>query len=182
MVFAASHPDRASALVLANTGARFLRSEDYPGGFTPEGADFFLRLVEEGWGTDGASATVSPSGAQDPRFRAWLAKMMRASGSPRAMAAQLRVMLNSDVRSVLPSIRVPTLVLHRQGLAAIPLEHGRYLAEHIPGARLVEIPGEDSVLFTSGGRPDPRCHRGVPHRRATGGARPRPGARDCAVQ
>jgi class 3 adenylate cyclase len=85
--------------------------------------------------------------SRDPRMRAWFAKYQRASASPRAIAAQVRSLMELDVRGVLESIRVPTLVLHRTGFAALPFEHGSFLAENIPGARLVELPGSDSSLM-----------------------------------
>jgi class 3 adenylate cyclase/pimeloyl-ACP methyl ester carboxylesterase len=144
MVFAATHPDRTKALVLANTTARVRVAEDYPAGLPTEAAEATLKLFEDGWGTEEFAAALAPTLSSDRRMRAWFAKYQRASASPRMAAAQFRSILDLDVRSVLESIRVPTLVLHRTTFAFIPLEHGKYLAEHIPGARLVEVPGSDS--------------------------------------
>src|SRR5439155_26157780 len=86
-----------------------------------------------------------PSRASDPAFRRWFARHSRSAASPRAAGAYLRDMLLSDARSILPAIHVPTAVIHRTDYAFVPVEHARYLAEHINGARLVELPGIDAV-------------------------------------
>jgi class 3 adenylate cyclase len=146
LLFAATNPDRTTALVLGNTTSRFLVDDDYPQGLSPESADAFIKFTEAGWGTEDYAAIVSPSVAADPHERAWFAKFMRAGASPRAAAAQWRPVVELDLRAVLPTIRVPTLVLQRRGLYLAGGEHGRYLAEHIPGARFVELDGADSSV------------------------------------
>ena len=146
MMFAASHPDRTIALVLANTTARTLVDDDYPQGLSREAAETILEMIEAGWGTEAFAEAASPDLKTDPRARAWFAKYMRASASPSMVAAQLRPILELDLRAVLQSIRVPTLVLHRREYALTPLAQGRYLAEHIPGAKFVELEGADSSL------------------------------------
>ena len=146
MVFAATQPERITALILGNTTAKLIATDDYPFGLSSEQYEAWLKLAEDGWGTEGFAESVSPSLAADPRMRAWFAKYMRASASPRTYVAQTRAIATLDVREVLSSIRVPTLVLHRRDLALLP-QSGRYLAEHIPGAKLVEIAGSDSILF-----------------------------------
>jgi len=98
-------------------------------------------------GTEAAAAMVAPSRAGDARFRRWFAKMQRAGASPRTSQAFLRVLLEVDVRPALPSVQAPTLVLHRRDAQPITVEHGRYLAEHISKARLVELPGADATLI-----------------------------------
>jgi class 3 adenylate cyclase len=87
-----------------------------------------------------------PSRAGDARFRRWFAKWQRASASPRVAQMLLRAMTEVDVRPVLPLVRAPTLILHRRGFGLVPIAHGRYLAEHIAGAKLVELPGSDVDL------------------------------------
>lgn len=146
MLFAATYPDRTSALVLGNTGARFLLGDDYPQGLTREFVDAYLRFVEEKWGAEEFAAAVSPSVAADAAARRWFAKYMRASASPRTAAAQIRSATELDLRRILPSISAPTLVLHSRDFEFVSIEQGRYLAEHIPDARLVEIDGSDSAF------------------------------------
>ncbi|MFN2590023.1 MAG: adenylate/guanylate cyclase domain-containing protein, partial [Actinomycetota bacterium] len=90
----------------------------------------------------------APSQARDPEFRRWLAKFMRAAATPRAVGAQLRYLFALDARAVLPLIRQPTLVVHTKDVALVPIQHGRYLADHIPGARFVELPGADVAPVT----------------------------------
>ncbi len=98
-------------------------------------------------GGDTRLAGRAPSLVHDPTFREWWRTYLRMSASPGAAAALIRMNLAIDIRHVLPAIRVPTLVLHRAGDRSIPVEHGRYLAEHIPGARFVELPGDDHLPF-----------------------------------
>src|SRR5262249_9521277 len=140
-------PQRTAALVLTHTFARLLGAPDYGIGHTPEQAERrFLRLTAK-WGT-GTTADASPSLAGIPSFREGCARSERRSLSPGALAAMYPVVdLQSDVRAVLPTIRVPTLVLHRSGVRYVRPEHGRYLADHIPGARHVELPGDDYAFF-----------------------------------
>jgi class 3 adenylate cyclase len=95
----------------------------------------------EGWGTEDFAAGLSPSRAQDAEFIRWSAKFMRAAATPRFAAAQERYSFGLDARFVLPLIQVPTLIMNVSDLAQLPPEHGRYLAQHIPGARFVELPG-----------------------------------------
>jgi class 3 adenylate cyclase len=92
------------------------------------------------------AATVAPSRAGDERFRRWWAKLNRAGANPRAAQVFLRALVEVDVRPALTMIQAPTLVLHRTGAQFIPIAHGRYLAEHVPEARLVELPGADPTL------------------------------------
>jgi class 3 adenylate cyclase len=146
MLFAATYPDRVSALILANTTARWLAAEDYPHGLTREFAEAYVKLVEERWGTEDFAALVSPSLARHPHARMLFARYMRASASPRVAAAQVRPVLELDLRSVLPTIRAPTLVLHRRDFVFASVEHARYLAEHVRGAKLFELDGADSAL------------------------------------
>jgi class 3 adenylate cyclase len=148
MLFAATYPDRVSALMLGNTSARLREAPDYPIGSPPEQLEAFATLVEESWGTEDLASLASPSQASDPAYRRWGAKFMRAAATPRAAAAQVRYSFGLDARAVLPLIRVPTLVMHMRDFQFIPVTHGRYLAEHIAGARLLELPGADMSPVT----------------------------------
>ncbi len=148
MFFAATHPDRIRALLLANTSARYLAAEDYPCGHSAEEVERTLRRLAELWGRDEAATLWSPSKADDPEFRRWLARYQRASARPREFTGYLPMSYSLDMRSILPSIRCPTLVLHRGAHPLSDAEQGRYLAEHIPDARFVELPGTDSMLAT----------------------------------
>jgi class 3 adenylate cyclase len=146
LFFAATRPERTSALVLGNASARYLADDDYPIGFDPEYAEALISGVEESWGTGSRLAEGIPSRAGDERFRRWMAKVQRSIASPRTVHVFLRSMFEVDVRSLLPLVQAPTLVLHRRDFQLLPIEHGRYLAEHIPNARLVELPGADGPL------------------------------------
>jgi class 3 adenylate cyclase len=146
LFFAGTRPERTSALILVHTSAKFVASEDYPIGIPTEIAEALLEKIDQLWGTDAIATMWVPSRAGDERFRRWLAKMQRATASPKAAKASLRAVLEVDVRPILPLIQAPTLVLHRKDFHAVPIEQSRYLAEHIAQARLVELPGADVVL------------------------------------
>jgi class 3 adenylate cyclase len=146
LLFAATRPERTSALVLVHTSARFAAAGDYPIGATPEEIEATLADFDRLWGSDELAALLVPSRAGDARFLRWFAKWQRASVGPRVAQLLLRAMLQADVRPVLPLVQAPTLVLHRRDFALVPIAHGRYLAEHIAGARLVELPGSDVDL------------------------------------
>ena len=148
MLFAATYPERTTALVLAHTAAKYVRDDQYPQGLPAEVAEQLLRMVEELWGTEGFVSIAAPSRSQDEGFRQRYARYLRAAARPREAAAQLRNLLSADVRHVLPLIHCPTLVLNRRGYPLATMQHARYLAEHIPDARLVELPGTDGILVT----------------------------------
>lgn len=143
LVFAATHPDRTSALLLINTYPRRLRSDDYPWAPTEEEWNSFQDAILEGWGGPLFVETLAPSLAGDERFNEWWASFLRQSASPGAAYALLRMNALIDVRSVLPAVHVPTLILHRKGDRINPIGGARYMAEQIPGARLVELDGDD---------------------------------------
>ena len=147
ITFAATQPQRVRALVLSHATARFVAADDYPIGLPTEVAEAVAAQSDQLWGTEAMVAMMAPSRAGDERFRRWLGKMVRAGASPKAAHKLVRAMLEVDVRPVLPLIQAPTLVLHRRDAQLIPIEHGRYLADHIPGAKLVELSGLDSTLF-----------------------------------
>src|SRR5205807_2662633 len=148
MLFAATYPERTSALVLANTTARVMPGPDYPWGLSPE-VDLLIRQ----WGRESALDVAAPSAARDERFRAWMAKYERVSATPGAAAALWKMIADLDVRAVLPTIGVPTLVLHTTGNQAFPVGNGRYLAERIAGAKFVELPGIDHLPWAGDSRP-----------------------------
>jgi pimeloyl-ACP methyl ester carboxylesterase len=136
MLFAATFPQRVSALVLVGTFPRRLSAPDYPAGYSPEQHAWILRVFEERWGrAPVAMRTIAPERADDPAFRSWYARVQRYSASPGSAIAWYRLSGEIDVRRVLPTIRVPTLVLHRTGDMIVPVEHDRYLAAQIPGAK-----------------------------------------------
>jgi class 3 adenylate cyclase len=147
MLFAATYPERASALILVDTCARHLRDVDYPWGHPADRLPRFLQRLEDMWGTGGLADVLAPSLARDDRFRRWVARYARLSVAPRAEKTMYAAHFERDLRGVLPTIRVPTLVLHRVGDRHIRVGHGRYLAEHIPGAKYVELPGEDHLFY-----------------------------------
>ena len=151
MMFAASHPDRVPALVLTNTYARWRRADDYPIGMPDETWEKLLDRYEQNWGVSGEIlGLTAPSVASDPAFTSWFVRYMRA-GMPRgAAAAMYRFVTNMDVRAILATIQVPTLVVQRADARHYRPPFGRYLAEHIPGAKYVELPGADTFPFGAG--------------------------------
>jgi pimeloyl-ACP methyl ester carboxylesterase len=145
--FAGTKPERTSALVLANATAKYLAADDYPIGVPTEVAEAVLDQIDLLWGTEAIVTMQAPSRAGDARFRRWLARFQCTSASPRAVQAFLRASFQMDARSILPLVQAPTLLMHRRDCQLVPIAHGRYLAEHIPGATLVELPGTDLSLF-----------------------------------
>ena len=146
IVYAAMHPERVSALVLLNTGARAMQADDYPIGIPPDALDAFVSMIAEGWGTPEFLSVANPSA--DPEFLQRTAQVLRASATPRTAAAQYKNVLRHDVRAVLPIVRVPTLVLNVVEQPLAPIEQGRYLADHIDGAVFVALPTTD-LSFTA---------------------------------
>jgi class 3 adenylate cyclase/pimeloyl-ACP methyl ester carboxylesterase len=147
MLFASTKPECTAALILVNTGAKYIADDDYPVGVPPEVADELNRAMADRWGSDKHVLLQVPSRADDERFRNWYAKKTRAIAGPAAAAAYFRSMFKADARALLPAIRVPTLVLHRSAYRFMPIEHGRYLADNIADARFVELPGSDGPLY-----------------------------------
>jgi class 3 adenylate cyclase/alpha-beta hydrolase superfamily lysophospholipase len=147
MLFAATHPQRVSGLVLVNSFSRLSHAPDYPWGRGPELETEVQDVMRTGWGRGVFVDLVAPSRVGDDDFRRWWARYQRIGASPGTVQAMRRMLTQIDVRHVLPSIQAPTLVLHRAETTWNRVEHGRYLAEHIPGARLVEVPGVDHLWF-----------------------------------
>ncbi|MGH7685425.1 MAG: adenylate/guanylate cyclase domain-containing protein [Candidatus Dormibacteria bacterium] len=150
MVFAATRPERVEKLILMGGYARLRRSADYPYGVEQDVIDMLAETVLAGWGTGDDLPLTDPSMADDEEFKTWYAQMERLAASPGAAAAMARQWFETDVRSVLATITAPTLVIGRAENALYPPEHAKYLAEHIAGARYVEIPGSDLHFFTQG--------------------------------
>jgi class 3 adenylate cyclase len=149
-LFAAIHPARTSAAILANAFARSIRAPDYPWGYFDEAVAHKVEaMLTARWGTESFVDLfdLCPDTAADPQFRRWSAKSARMSCSPREAASYMKQINRMDIRAVLPTIRVPTLVLCREQAPVLP-EQGRFLAEHIPGARLVMVPGADVIIYT----------------------------------
>ena len=144
-LFAATYPERTRALVLYGTYARLARSDDYPEGLPEELLERWAQLMRREWGGPVGIDRWAPSAAHDLAFRDWWARLLRSGTSPGGAVGLMNLYRSLDARSALPAIDVPTLVLHRADDRVIPAAHGRYLAEHIPGARYVELPGEDHL-------------------------------------
>jgi DNA-binding winged helix-turn-helix (wHTH) protein/pimeloyl-ACP methyl ester carboxylesterase len=146
-LFAATYPERTSALVMIGTYAKRVRDEDYPWAPTWDERGEFLREMREHWGGPVGIEERAPSRANDPAFREWWAEYLRMGASPGAAVALTKMNAEVDVRHVLPTVRVPTLVIHNRGDLCLKVEEGRYVASRIPGARFVELPGRDHLPF-----------------------------------
>ncbi len=173
MLFAATHPDRTEALVLYAPVAKTVSTPDFPYGRSREEQEiFFERFVRE-VGTARNLALQAPSTVGDTRFGRWWARFERLVASPSAFRELAGILTDMDVRSVLPAIRVPTLVVQRSEDAIVPADQGRFVADHIAGARFVLLPGVDHIPFigdadaildeveefVTGARPTPEAHR-----------------------
>lgn len=146
VLFAATHPERTEALVLYGGMARSTFADDHP--WLPTAADFTkagIELLLPAWGRGVSIDASTPSRADDSEFVEFYGRLERSSISPGMMASVAAMFYDTDVRDVLASIRVPTLVMHRRGDRLVNVRSGRYLADHIPGAKYVEIPGIDHV-------------------------------------
>jgi pimeloyl-ACP methyl ester carboxylesterase/DNA-binding winged helix-turn-helix (wHTH) protein len=146
-LFAATYPDMVAGIIMIGAYARRLWAPDYPWGPTTEQRDEFIGALEREWGGPFGVEERAPSRSGDPDFRRWWATYLRMGASPGAAAALTRMNAEVDIRHVLPTIGVPTLVIHRRGDRCLRIEEGRLLAEKIPGARMVELPGEDHLPF-----------------------------------
>jgi pimeloyl-ACP methyl ester carboxylesterase/DNA-binding winged helix-turn-helix (wHTH) protein/class 3 adenylate cyclase len=146
-LFAATYPEKTLALVMIGTYAKRIRDDDYPWAPTTEQRQHFFEEMREQWGGPVGLEERAPSVAGDPKFREWWATYLRMGASPGAALALTQMNAEIDVRQVLPSVHVPTLVIHRTGDQCLKVEEGRYVAERIPGAKYVELPGEDHLPF-----------------------------------
>jgi class 3 adenylate cyclase len=145
ILFAATYPERTVALVTCGTYAKRVWSPDYPWAPTPEERQRFYDAIENEWGREFGLDTLAPSMQEDPAIRQWLETYVRRSASPGAALALARMNTQIDIRNVLPTVSVPALIMHRSGDKDSKVEEGRYIAERIPGARFVELRGEDHL-------------------------------------
>lgn len=173
MLFAATYPERTSALITIGSYARRIWDPEYPWAPTPEQRQQFFDWIERDWGGEFDVGTLAPSLASDEAFKRQLSTYFRLAASPGSALALARMNTQIDVRHVLPTIRVPTLVLHRTGDLDSNVAEGRYIAERIPGAKFVELAGADHLPwagnqediidemeeFLTGIRPPPRPDR-----------------------
>jgi class 3 adenylate cyclase/alpha-beta hydrolase superfamily lysophospholipase len=139
-LFAATYPQRCQALVLYGTFAR-------SSWITPEGLQAFLEYIGKAWGTGRSLRMWAPSHRDDPALKQWWGRFERLGASPAAALAVVRMISQIDINDILSSVHVPTLVIHCTDDSLISVEHARFLVEHIPGARLLELPGDDHLFF-----------------------------------
>ena len=144
LMFAATHPERTTALVLYGT---FASMKDEPWAVSREQMEASLGELERRWGEGVVLLFNAPSRRNDQAFLQWFARIERAAASPGSVLTLMRANYGVDVRHLLPALRVPTLILHRAGDKLVPVRAGRYLAEHIPGATYAEIPGTDHLVL-----------------------------------
>jgi pimeloyl-ACP methyl ester carboxylesterase/class 3 adenylate cyclase len=147
LLFAATYPERVEAIVLFGTYARMCRTEGYEHGVDPIEMARFASVVETTWGTGKGFSAWAPDSAGDDRLRRWWARYQRLSASPAEARATMEAAAGIDVRSVLPSVTAPTLVLHRDD-RLVPIAGARYLAERLPSGRFEEVSGHDHLFFT----------------------------------
>jgi pimeloyl-ACP methyl ester carboxylesterase len=146
-LYATTYPERTRALVMIGTYAKRRWAPDYPWAPTPEQGAAFLEEIRRSWGGPVGIEARAPGRAHDPAFRDWWSTYLRMGASPGAALALTEMNAAIDVREVLRAIRVPTLIVHRSEDRLFPIEEGRYVASRIPGATLLELPGEDHLPF-----------------------------------
>jgi pimeloyl-ACP methyl ester carboxylesterase len=154
-LFAATYPQRTRALVIYGSYAKRAWAPDYPFGWKQERWDTVLGNIGRAWGTpEGVNIGMwAPSIAQDEQRASAAAAYFRAAASPGAALAVMTMNREIDVRDILPSVRVPTLILHRVDERVIDIENARYMARRIPGAKLVELPGIDHMPWAADTEP-----------------------------
>jgi DNA-binding SARP family transcriptional activator/pimeloyl-ACP methyl ester carboxylesterase len=148
-LLAASHPERARALIIYGGYARYLAGDDYPLGARADTLDARIRHIEAHWGTGVGIGALAASRADDPAVREYWARCQTISASPSAAGAFLRALAAIDVRHALPTITAPTLILHPTGDQSIPVEAARDSRDLIPGARLVELDSDTHLIWLS---------------------------------
>jgi class 3 adenylate cyclase len=144
ILYSATYPERTTALVLFGSSAVFRSDEDYPESIDEAVAETY-RVFEEEWGTGGSLKVIGPSLLSSPSAVEYAAQVERTGGSPGTMKAMMDTLIGIDVRPILPTVKVPTLIIHTSDDGAVPIGNGRYLARHIPGAKFVELEGEHVV-------------------------------------
>jgi class 3 adenylate cyclase len=145
MLFAATHPDRISSLVLYGTYARMSRAPDFPQGVPEAAFDRWRDRIHREWGGPAGMELWAPGEEGNEAFERWWSRLLRQGTSPSGASDLMDLYREIDVRPALAAIDVPALVVHRAGDKLVPVFHGSYLAEHIPGARYVELEGEDHL-------------------------------------
>jgi class 3 adenylate cyclase len=148
VLFAATYPERVRALVLLAVYAKRLRTPDYPWAPTAEERERESEMLEREWGGEMDVSELAPGAADDPALMQRIATFFRRSASPGAAVALNRMNTAIDTRAVLPTISAPTLVLHRTGDLNVKVEEGRWIAGQIPGAKFLELPGDDHLAWT----------------------------------
>lgn len=148
MLFAATYPERVSSLVLYGTYARMVNGPDYELGIPDRALDRWAAMMQREWGGPVGVGNWAPSEVGDTAFEAWWARLLRQGTSPSGAISLMELYRELDVRMVLPSIDVPTLVLHREDDRIVLARQGRYLAEQIAGSRFVGLPGRDHIAWT----------------------------------
>jgi class 3 adenylate cyclase len=149
--FIAQHPERCSRLALFNTTSRFAAAPDYPIGFTPEQLERFASFVRGSWGQHKFIDWWCPSVVGNEPLRRFVAKWSRVQASPGSALANVRDVIPEDARGALAELRIPVLVMVRRDFQLLPIAHSRYIAERVPGARLVELPGADGLPMWENG-------------------------------
>jgi class 3 adenylate cyclase len=147
VLFAATYPERVRALVLLAVYAKRLRTPDYPWAPTAEERERESEMLEREWGGEMDVSELAPRAADDPALMQRIATFFRRSASPGAAVALNRMNTAIDTRAVLPTISAPTLVLHRTGDLNVKVEEGRWIAGQIPGAKFLELPGDDHLAW-----------------------------------
>ncbi len=146
-LFAATYPEKTAGLVMIGTYAKRIRDDEYPWAPTEDQREAFFELMRNEWGGPVGIDERAPSMANDAEFREWWATYLRMGASPGAAVALTKMNAEIDVRGVLPSVRVPTLVIHRSGDMCLKVEEGRFVAAQIPDAKYVELGGIDHLPF-----------------------------------
>ncbi len=146
-LFAATYPERTTALVMIGTYAKRIKDEEYPWGVSLEDREAFFEMMRHDWGKPVGIEERAPTMADDEEFCKWWAEYLRMGASPGAAVALTKMNAEIDVRNVLPTVRVPTLVIHRSGDLCLKVEEGRYVAKLIPACKYVELGGIDHLPF-----------------------------------
>jgi pimeloyl-ACP methyl ester carboxylesterase/DNA-binding winged helix-turn-helix (wHTH) protein len=146
-LFAATYPEKTTALIMIGTYAKRIKDEDYPWGVSAEDREAFFEMMYRDWGKPVGIEERAPSLANNEDFRNWWATYLRMGASPGAAVALTKMNAEIDVRNVLPTVRVPTLVIHRSGDLCLKVEEGRFVAEQIPASKFVELGGIDHLPF-----------------------------------
>jgi pimeloyl-ACP methyl ester carboxylesterase/class 3 adenylate cyclase len=150
-LFASTYPERATALILCGAEVRELRTEDWPWGESTR-AEFeeSMQSLADRWGDGKGIKHFAPTAGRDESLRKWWGRLQTQSAGPGTAKSFMRMALEIDIRHVLPSVHVPTLIIHRTEDRICDVHNGRYLADHISGSRYIELPGEDHLPFING--------------------------------